>query len=89
MDNKKIRGLIFDAHIAGQRLNSNADANWKMAGIYVDKIIDTIEHEKMDISSINVPPIINSFCHHKGTYTTIKDLNGNEICCKCKKPLEK
>jgi hypothetical protein len=30
---------------------------------------------------------ISSFCHHNGTYTTIKDDDGNEICCKCRKLL--
>lgn len=25
------------------------------------------------------------FCHHNGTYETIIDIDGNRICCKCKK----
>ena len=33
--------------------------------------------------------VISSFCHHNGTYTTTKDDEGNEICCKCRKPLAK
>jgi protein-arginine kinase activator protein McsA len=33
--------------------------------------------------------VISLFCHHNGTYTTIKDDDGNEICCKCRKPLAK
>ena len=35
------------------------------------------------------PAVISSFCHHNGTYTTVTDSNGNEICCKCGKPLAK
>ena len=35
------------------------------------------------------PAVISSFCHHNGTYTTVTDSNGNEICCKCKKPVAK
>jgi hypothetical protein len=29
-----------------------------------------------------------SFCHHDRTYTTTLDLNGNRVCCKCKKHLK-
>lgn len=35
------------------------------------------------------PAVISSFCHHNGTYTTVTDLNGNDVCCKCRKPLAK
>lgn len=35
------------------------------------------------------PAVISSFCHHNGTYTTVTDSNGNEVCCKCRKPLAK
>ena len=35
------------------------------------------------------PAVISSFCHHNGTYTTVIDSNGNEVCCKCRKPLAK
>ena len=35
------------------------------------------------------PLVISSFCHHNGTYTTVTDSNGNEVCCKCRKPLAK
>ena len=38
---------------------------------------------------LNILPVISSFCHHNGTYTTTKDDDGNEICCKCRKPLAK
>ena len=39
--------------------------------------------------ALSQPPVISSFCHHNGTYTTITDSNGNEVCCKCRKPLAK
>jgi hypothetical protein len=39
--------------------------------------------------ALNQPLVISSFCHHNGTYTTITDSNGNEVCCKCRKPLAK
>jgi hypothetical protein len=35
------------------------------------------------------PAVISLFCHHNGTYTTVTDSNGNEVCCKCRKPLAK
>ena len=34
-------------------------------------------------------PFVESFCYHKGTYTTIKDSNGNEVCGKCRLPIAK
>jgi len=39
--------------------------------------------------ALHQPPVISSFCHHNGTYTTVTDLSGNKVCCKCKKPLAK
>jgi gluconate kinase len=39
--------------------------------------------------ALRQPPVISSFCHHNGTYTTVTDTSGNEVCCKCKKPLAK
>jgi hypothetical protein len=39
--------------------------------------------------ALHQPLVISSFCHHNGTYTTITDSNGNEVCCKCRKPLAK
>ena len=38
---------------------------------------------------LSIHNVISSFCHHNGTYTTTKDDDGNEICCKCRKPLAK
>lgn len=32
-------------------------------------------------------PLVKTLCHHKGTYTTIIDSNGNEVCGKCRKPI--
>ena len=39
--------------------------------------------------ALHQPLVISSFCHHNGTYTTVTDSNGNEVCCKCTKPLAK
>jgi len=43
--------------------------------------------DKVVNQALRQPLVISSFCHHNGTYTTVTDLNGNEVCCKCKKPL--
>lgn len=39
------------------------------------------------VKKLTIPAVISSVCHHNGTYTATKDDEGNEICCKCKKPL--
>jgi len=47
---------------------------------------DTSDHL---LDKLSVGDVISSFCHHNGTYTTVTDSNGNEVCCKCRKPLAK
>jgi hypothetical protein len=44
---------------------------------------------RMRNEALRQPPVIGSVCHHNGPYTITKDEDGNETCCKCKKPLAK
>lgn len=50
---------------------------------------DAIDQLQEQVKLFCQPAVISSFCHHNGTYTTVTDSNGNEVCCKCKKPLAK
>jgi hypothetical protein len=58
---------------------------YKIAKRY-NLVVETNEDVVFYFEKFNINDL-HSFCHHNGTYTTIKNNEGNEICCKCKKPL--
>lgn len=65
---------------------SDAEAVLFYAYVELQAYVDSLETE---LKKLPIHDVISSFCHHNGTYTTITDLSGNEVCCKCRKPLSK
>ena len=73
----------MDTRILSSLFIKKQDINMKQE---IETQQDTSDHL---LDKLSVGDVISSFCHHNGTYTTVTDSNGNEVCCKCRKPLAK
>lgn len=73
----------------------NGEIPYKYGSNECAKLMDSYakEYHERKLKLLGIADVVGQseqlFCYHNGTYTTFKDENNIEVCCKCKREVAK